>query len=94
MRGHRRAHVGEDRGEDTYESTYMRAHRSMHMRFQEQAESIMDMSEEPFLYGNLKENAHRYIRRAIFYGNLQEKGTGTSHRSHSVPSGHHVLEGS
>ena len=64
------------------------------MRSQEQAKSTMDMSEEPFCMEIQRKNAHGHVRRAILCGNFKEKGTGTGHRSHCVPSGDHVLEGS
>ena len=52
----------------------MRAHRSTHMRSQEQAKSTGTSCEKShFVWKFTGKNAHGHVRRAILSGNLQEK---------------------
>ena len=51
----------------------MRAHRSTHMRSQEQAKSTWTCQKSHFVWKFTGKNAHGHVRRAILCGNLQEK---------------------
>ena len=81
----------------------MRAHRSTQMRSQErephlaepeEAKSTWTCEKGHFVW-KFRGKMHRDVSEEPFCVEIyRKKGTGTGHRSHFVPSGNHILEGS